>query len=390
MRLLAIIFLIYGISKAITIDEAIKEALERNYEIVSFSYVLESYKGKSISAGAFPNPDITVESVTLNERGTYDKPLYLIEISQEIPLWGIRSKARSVVKKERESLELEYENLKRKVISDVYKKFYEALYRKENLSILRDNLNILDNLEKYVSEAYDYGEATDLEILRIKREKDLVGAKVKIAEALYSASLKDLSYVIGREVKSVEGNIEDILEINDFDIKTTPLIKAFDKKIEAVDEAVNLEKALSKPSISLGLVAEDSKAGYYEYRILVSGSIPIFYRRKGEILEKVSLKESLKREREGKILELSMSMESINLKYRILVNQLKYIEENTLPSAKRELEIAMEAYRNGVISLFEFSNIRESYYMLLKEKLDILRELHFVIADYLSLGGWQK
>ncbi len=390
MPILCLLLLLVGIANAITIDEAIEIAVRKNPKIKAFEKIIESYEGKKVSAKAFPNPDLSIESVSFNRKDYNPQPFYLIELSQDIPLWGIREKSYSMVSSEEEAFLNELEKLKREVEAKVYRGFYEALYRKENLRILKENLKIVEELERYISEAYSYGEATDLELLRIKREKDIIVTRLKIAESLYISSLKELSSIIGSEVDTVEGNIRSIISIGEINIENLPSILAIRRRIEAIDKSIELEKALAKPSFSLGLVAEDSEKGYYEYRLLIGSTLPIFYRRQGEILEKVALKESLFKEVEGEILRVRMLLESIQARYKTLISRLNYIEENTLPNAKEELEIALSSYKEGVITLFELSNIREAYYSIEKERIEILRELHKTIADYISLGGWKR
>jgi len=390
MPLLLAFLLMCGLTFGIGIEEAIKIARENNRELLSVRALLESYRGKVISAGAFPNPSFSLETMNIAGKGGKDQPLYSFGFMQDIPLWGVRSKAISKAEKEMEAFKYEVEAKERELIAEVYKSFYITLYVKRKVLLLKENLKILEDLEDYIKKAYDLGEATELEILRIKREKDILKAKLKIEEANYRAKLTELSSLLGKEIGSVEGNMEDIPALRDLEAEDLPHIKAVKLRIEAINRAIELERALSKPTLSFGLVAEDSQEGFYEYRIALESKIPLFYRRRGEIIENLSLKESLNRELENRKLIIEALVLSIRERYETIKDQIRLIDKNTIKFAKEELEIGILAYKDRVISLFELSNIRESYYRLLMERLEMLKELHLVVGEFIRLGGWEK
>ncbi len=390
MILLLVFIFAFGFTYGIGIEDALRIAKENNRELLSVRALLEGYRGRVISAEAFPNPSLSLETMNISSRRGEDKPLYSFGFMQDIPLWGVRGKAVSKAEKEMEAFKYEIEIKERELLADVYKSFYITLYAKSRVLLLKENLKILEDLEDYIKTAYDLGEATELEILRIKREKDILEAKLKIEEANYRAKLKELSSLLGKEVDLVEGNMEDIPPLRSINMEELPHIRAIKLKMEAVDKAIELERALSKPTLSVGLTAEDSQEGFYEYRIALESTLPLFYRRKGEIIENISLKESLSKELENRKILIEALLSSIRERYRTIIEQVKRIDEDTVKSAKRELEIGIVAYKDRVISLFELSNIRESYYKLLMERLDMLKELHLVVGEFISLGGWKK
>jgi len=102
------------------------------------------------------------------------------------------------------------------------------------------------------------------------------------------------------------------------------------------------------------------------------------------------LKESLNRELENRKLIIEALVLSIRERYETIKDQIRLIDKNTIKFAKEELEIGILAYKDRVISLFELSNIRESYYRLLMERLEMLKELHLVVGEFIRLGGWEK
>ena len=389
VMLIAITFSGYGI----TLEEALNIAQERNPELKALEKELESFEGREKAAYAFPNPELGFESgyITTDRYGRpKGRALYLLEFSQPIPLWGVREKGRSVVREEREAFRNLLESRKREILGEVYRLFYEALFRKEVVKIWQENLKTAKEVEEFVKRSYDLGEATQLDLLRAKRERDLAEVRLKIAEADLRSALQDLSRVINAEVKDVEGDLRDIRHIRDLNLQDLPTVRAIKKSIRAVEKTIDLERALAKPTLSAGFLVEDSEEGYYGLRATLSVGLPIFYRRQGEILERLAQKKALERRLEGEILRIRKRLRSISIRFSTLTGELDRIERIVIPRAKEELDLAIKSYMLRVITLLELSDVRRRYYELLINRAEILRDIHSAYAEFVAIGGVER
>ncbi|WP_164930600.1 TolC family protein [Aquifex aeolicus] len=129
-----VLLIVVSLSFGVSIEEAVRTAIKNNPEIKALEEEMKVFKGKAKSATAFPNPELRFESgfITNDEDGKpKGKALYLFEFNQPIPMWGIREKARSVVKKEEESFKYFTDAYKRRIIAQVYRSFYNSLFLKE-------------------------------------------------------------------------------------------------------------------------------------------------------------------------------------------------------------------------------------------------------------------
>ena len=375
-----------------TIEEVMDTALRENPELKALREEKGTFLGLEKSLSAFPNPEIGFESGFLTtdiDGKPRGRGLYLLDLSQEIPLWGVRGKGRKLARTMGESFEWRIEQRKREILAEVYTGFYRALFRKEVLKIARENLRVADEVLKFVKTAYELGEVTELELYRARREKDLALTEVKIAEAELESSLRELSRTVGAVIEDVEGDLSAVREIEDLSPEEVPSVIALKKEIESFDRQIDLERALAKPQLSAGFVIEDSEEGYYGLRGALSLGIPIFYRRQGEIIEATSKKKATGELLKGETFRISQSLESIRVRYETLRDTLKSLEEQTIPTAKKELELALRSYRLRSITLLELSDTRRRYYELLTRRAEILRDLHEVYALYISLGGWK-
>lgn len=387
------VLLVASVSFGITLEEAIELALERNPEIRAIEREAGRFEGLEIAAYAFPNPEIGFESgYIITDR--YIRPegraLYLLEFSQPIPLWGVREKRRAVVREERESFLSSAEARKREILGEVYRVFYEALFRKEAVRIWEENLRIASEVEEFVERAYELGEAALLELLRARRERDLAEVRLRIAEAELRSVLQELSRLLNTEVMNVEGDLRDIKDIRDIDLEDLPSVRAIRKAIKSVEKDIDLQRAFAKPTLRVGLLVEDSEEGYYGLRATLTVGLPLFYRRQGEILERTAIKEALREKLKGEILRIDRRLRSIRIRLSTLLKELEKIEKTVIPRAKEELNLALKSYRLRTITLLELSDIRRRYYDLLLTRARILRDIHVAYSEFVAVGGMER
>jgi len=345
------------------------------------------------SATAFPNPELRLESGFLtNDKDGKPKgrALYLVEFNQPIPLWGVRNKARKVVQKEREAFENLVEARKREILAEVYRSFYNSLFLKELAKIWEENYETAKEVEKFVEKAYELGEVTELELLRAKRERSIAEVQFRVARSKYEASLKELSRLIGEEVKEVEGELTAEAVMREVDIDSLPAVVSIRKRIEATERQIELEKALAKPRLAAGFVVEDADGEYYGFRGALTFELPVFYRRQGEILQNVALKRALKKRLEAELLRVKNKLESVKIRLGVLRRELEKLEREVIPRAREELALAIRSYKLRVITLLELSDVRRRYYELLINRAELLSAMHETYSEFIEIGGWKR
>ncbi len=380
-------------SLSLTLEEAFDLAVRKNPEIRALESEVKRFDGLEKIAYAFPNPELNFESgfITTDRFGRPEgRVLYLLEVSQPIPLWGVREKGRAVVREERKAFLSTVEARKREILGEVYRAFYEALFRKEVVRIWEENLRTAEEVEEFVRRSYDLGEVTLLELLRARRERDLAEVRLKIARAELETALQDLSRLLNTEVRVVEGNLRDIEDIRAIDLEDLPSVVAIRRRIRAVDRDIELQRTLARPTLDAGLQLQDSEEGYYGLRATLRIRLPIFYRRQGEILERLALKEALKNRLEGEILRIERKLRSVKIRFSTLLEELRKIEEKVIPRAEEELKLALKSYRLRAITLLELSDVRRRYYDLLITRAQILRDIHSAYADFIAVGGVER
>ncbi len=392
--MLALVMIVLAsFSFGIDLNEAIRETLKNSPHLKVWKERLQRFEGLKRSASAFPNPELRFESgffVTTNGQGTAGRFLYLLEYAQEFPLWGVRNKKKKVVENLEKAFINLYEVEKRNLLGRVYTSFHEALYFKKRYELAKKNYQLSKELEEFVEKAHRVGQASTLDLLRAKRERRLAQSKLKVEKSLYLSKLKELGALLGREIQEVKGDMRSFPEVQLLNVSELPHIKLLMFKVRATEEEIRLFKALAKPQVGGGFVLEDSEEGYYGVRASFSLKIPLFYRNQGEILERSAQKRALLQEIKAKEIELEAKINSARERIKALKESLSEIEEKALPEAEKELTLALKGYREGVVSLFELTDVKKRYYELLQERLDLLLELQKAYSELISVGGWKQ
>ncbi|AAC06730.1 TolC family protein [Aquifex aeolicus] len=257
-------------------------------------------------------------------------------------------------------------------------------------NIWKKNYETAKEVEEFVKKAYELGDVTELELLRAKRERSIAEVKLKVSRSKYEASLKELSRLLAKEVRDVEGELSAGVAMKEVNIDTLPVVLSIKKKIEAIDRQIQLEKALAKPKLATGFVVEESEEGYYGLRGSLTLELPLFYRREGEILQNIAMKKALKRRLEAELLKVKSRLESVKIRLETLQKELEKLEREVIPRAREELALAIKSYKLKAITLLELSDVRRKYYELLINRAELLLDIHRTYSEFIEIGGWRR
>lgn len=385
MYFIFIIFILFNFAYSITFDELKEKSLNSNF-LKSKEFEVKSFEGNIIKASSFENPQGHIEFGRLfgNNSGF---SVTQFSISQHLKLYNQMGYEKKMFLKDLDYHYLNLESFKNTYLSEIYILFYESLYLKSlyNLTIEENDLN--KKMHEFIKKMYQLGEASKLDLLRAEKEYNLSTVKLNLSKNNYLESLKKLSSLTGLNIDDVEGNIENLPTIKDVDLSNNPKIKAIEKKIESLNYAYQYQKALSKPQISFGLIANEVSNRKYSYGFTIDFSIPVFYRNLGEIVSIQNEKVSFRNLKDYEMENLKHKYESIKESYQILRNQLDEIDKNVLDTMKNQFLLSEKAYKLKEITLFEFFTVKNQYYETLKYRLDILNQIHKVYGSYIELGG---
>jgi outer membrane protein TolC len=345
-----------------------------------------SYEGDIIKAKALPNPEGYISFERLIGNNTSGN-LSEFHILQPLRLYGQRKYQTNQAEKEFQHQKLNFEAFKNTYTGNLYTLFYEALYNKYLYEIAQEEMKTSKQILDFIKKTYQLGETTKLDLLRGEKDYKFTEVKLNLSKTKYEESVKRLSAFVGFNVKEVEGDINQVRQIKDKDLTTLPQITAINSKIESLENSYKFQKALAKPQISVGFITREQATGKYSAGLMLTFSIPVFYKNLGEIVNIQNQKASFEKLHNYQLENIKQTTAAIKESYNILKSQLEEIDNKVSPDMKAQLSLAEKSYKLRELTLFEYLTIKSQYYELLRYRAELLMQIHKLYGEYIAIVG---
>ena len=387
-RIILLFLAVFSFSYSATFEEILDEALKNSPYLKTFQYQKNSFKGDILTAKRINNPEIELEFGRLYSQTESGFALTSFSISQQLRLWGEKEFAIKSAKLKSEAYEYFYRQQKSILAGKLYQLYYEILFLDEQIRIKNKELNTLEKLHSFIKKKYEMGDALVIDVLRVEKDISLVKIQLGNLKAQRKAKESYLFSIAGINPVKIEGNLYSFKDIHRLDLKNLPFIKYYTLLTKSYDEEIKRQKALAKPQLSIGFVADEDpvEIGKYEFGISISSTLPIFYRNQGEIINLLNKKKQLLAEMEQYKLQYKAQLEGIYNQYKVLKSQLKRIDNSTIKKLEESLKLAQLGYKEGTITFLELSNIRKEYFETLVYKAQLSYEIHKLYGEFIKIG----
>ncbi len=381
----------------LTIKEAIKIALENNYDIrFAKSEAAISDNNYSLgNAGFLPKLDlsgsqsraVTKTKQEYSDGSSVDKDdAGSTSTSANIALtWTLFDgfKMFTSYSKLREYKELGEIKLRSQIensLSEVIKTYYDIVRQKYNYTVAKESIDISEERLKLAQEKYSVGSASQLDILRAKVDLNADKSNLLLQEVTLNSLKVTLNGLLARTVSS-EFDVEDEIDLksemsfdqlkeealkNNTDLQQaekSKTISSFDVSLTKGDfyPRINLNSGYNyqKSESDANLVRTNRSYGY-NYGLSLSWNI---FNGFNTYLANQNALITLDKN-EGNLLAAISKVESALLiaykNYEKNIEILRLEDEN-VSVAKENLDLAMEQFRLGILSPIEFRDIQKSY-----------------------------
>jgi len=409
---LSVCYLSYGI----TIDEAVKKALENNLDIknqVINEKIAEEGIKKS-EATRFGKLDIFANYIDYNSRRVVaplsppinpqnlkgSRDIFIPGINYTIPLFtGFNIENQIEISKLNQKLENVRTNLtKNEIAFNVRSVYLKILTLKKQLQAMENYKEAVDKLYNDIEQAYKVGKKPEADLLKVQYQKEAVESTIQQIKNNIDTLNKTLQTLLNTQ-ENIE--VEDItLKDIDTNLNVDTLLKQYYQDLysykvlnlqQKIQESkINIAKSDYFPTISLGTIYQRDIGGSVnreDWQIRVMGNLTIFDfgKRKANLLEeKLSLskvdiqKQKLLLDKEKQLTDALNQIKTADFKVKATEKQLKYaIEVERVERLK---------YDEGVSSLYDYLYAQSqryiteaSYYEDIYEKQRAIYYLYYVL-----------
>jgi outer membrane protein TolC len=374
------VFSAEGVEK-FTLNQAVRIALERNFDVLSAQTERERAEGALISARSGMYPSLALDASSTHREDTGAAPKRVdgaaVALSQTLYAGGtLRSGERqALIGSEKADQELEY--AKESVAKAVCESWYDLLQKEADTRTADEALAYYTNAWMESKKRVELGLSTRLELARadqqrvnaradlISAQKELAKAKVSLLTLLRIAPETEVEIDGRLETVAVEGDAKHSLEKA---LSTRPDLHALVLEEEVRKEAIIIAAGGMKPTVKLtasyrfndtssSLAADNAN----EWAATLSVGVPVYdggYA-KGRVRSEKALQEQARQSTEKK---RDTIREEILTAWMTLVSTLETAEaaKQNVDLARESLRLAEVGYREGVSTQLDVLQARSS------------------------------
>lgn len=380
----------------LTLEEALKRALEESPELASRAWALRGQDARALQAGLAPNPELKAETENFAGSGAFSgfgASETTLALSQRLETAGKRGKRRRAAELGADTAAWEVEEARLRVVAQVTSAFAGVVAAQQAVSITTEQVEIAESSQQATRRLVDAGAAPPVEatrervavatarIDRVRAVRQLEVTRVELARTWGSAPA-DFSEVVG-EVGSVSPPppLEDLRAL----LAHNPGLAAWDQEVARREALVELEDARRIPDVTAAAgvrwLAEADDAA------LVAGfsvPLPLFDRNQGD---RAAARADLRRarsERRAEEVALGTELESAYQELAARHEEIVELREEVLPAARDAFDGVRDGYRRG---LFRNTDVLEAQRTLVEL---CLREIDAVQAYRVARAALER
>jgi len=354
----------------IALDEAVRQALERNRELVVARREVDVTRGRLLQARRYPlNPELSVEGGGGQARGREERERRTVGggrvgLSQVIEIRGQRGLRVQGAEADLSRAEWVLRDREREVAAATTRAFVELLNAQERLALSRELLELARGLKETADRLVEAGEVPELDALRAAVEVRRAANRVTQEEAAVSTAARALALLVAAPadaalratgpllLPAIPGALEELLARASAERAD---VKAAEAATEAARAALRLVQAERfVPAVTLsGSYGEDLEfdARARTAILALSVPLPLWNRRDGDVQAAEAEVARLEADRERLRAEIARDVATA---YRQFVAATQIVEEyvqRLLPEQGQAAGLIREGYRQGEFRL---------------------------------------
>ena len=374
-RTFVLILLSAGLrGESITMGQAVKEAIDKNLNLLAERYNVSIADARILQAGLRPNP---VFSYGQDSQYVFNRGLSRNDLSNA-PEWnaradfilergGNRERRLEVAKAEKSVAEYQLLNSIRQLTLDVESAFVDAQAARDSLTLAKDNLQKLQEVVTVNEARVKSGDLAEVELMRTRLVAEQYDNSVRQAELRVRTSVTKLLLLMGRppapEGIEVTGSLREdrppvvLEEVRGMALAQRPDLLALQREQARSQADIRLQIAQGKADFDVGVMYH-SPYGYGGYPnsmgFFFSAPVPVWNRNQGEI-ERAKIEQTQVQTRVRALqAQISNEAQTAFEQYTTSRTLVDRIEQNMLSQALQVRDTTEYSYLRGEATFVEF------------------------------------
>lgn len=384
---------IYNNGPVVTLDDAIKKALDASPRLQSAQAGLDAARGAEDQAGYWQNPSIGFEAENVAGSGNFsgtNSAEYTLGINQTVEIGGKRGARQNAAKAFRESANVEVLAERLNLERDVHIAYEEVLAEAEAVKLAYEMETLAKSVLGSVSKRVNAAAEPEIQrskaevaystsvIAREQEERQLEVAKQKLVR-LWGASDFNISLDHGHffelEAPTPLASYREKLT-NIPDMQRLAFAKAEKESL------LELERAASIPDPTFSLGVRDFRdSGDQAFVFGVSLPIPVLNQNQGNIAK--ARAELSQAESDARQLELSLEQQLVESwhEWNTAYSEANRLQDKLLPAAERAFTLARSGYNKGKFAYLEVLDAQRTLFDARSQYHAALKRYHTARAN---------
>jgi cobalt-zinc-cadmium efflux system outer membrane protein len=354
----------------ITADQAVREALDRNLNLLAERFNIQAADAAILTASLKPNPVLTLNFMR-PDQSLVDAGISpheeVARVDWVFERGGKRDRRVDQAGLAKTVAELQLLNTTRTLVLDVQNAFTDVQLAKLNLALARSNLEAFNNVVQINTDRVRTGDLSQVELSRSRLAALQFQNDVRQQEVKLQVARNHLSTLIGRgpngDRLDVAGDLRKDATPVDYDalrrqaIELRPDLRA--ARSDQARSAADLRLQIANGTMDYTVSGEYHRQQGFDvtgnsYGIYFSTPLPIFNRNQGEVARATSQQQQLQTKTQALENDVAAEVANAYAEYTSAREIVDTIERQMLTQAQ-DVRTTMEySYRRGEASFVEF------------------------------------
>lgn len=397
LLLCGVMFAGAGTNETLTLEQAVKTALQRNPEILLAQKELAAAMGKRLQMTAVADPMLVFrdEGLALNKAkdGSFDKE-YSLGLEQNLEFPGKRALRGEIGRSGEDQAALALDKARLRLVARVKKAYYQAVLSRRTLESLDQASSLLDRFMDNLVIKYQAGDASYSDVLRAKVEKARLQNQIIEERRAGTASRAELHILLGNKGDDASALVTDITfvplqkelpAIKEEVRASSPTLKMLASKRRQSEAGLRLAMKSGLPDFSLGIYFPSLRSGAWGFSIGLN--LPVWgTRRQGEVMEAEAATGKALISLETEERRMMIRIETAYAGVKAAEEQVKIFEQKLLKDMEDEIRLAVNQYQYGKIEFFNLLDLYRTYAATQLEHLKALYQYLLALSD-LEVAG---
>lgn len=370
---------------ALTLDEALQTAFERNPGIAARRAEVEVLRARRVTARTYPyNPEVSASGGRRSGAGgnSTDRGL---EVSQEIEIGGQRGRRLAVAEADLAAAEARFRRDQRVLASRVALAFAEAVRGRELLRIEEADATLAGSLLEIEEKRLEAGKATQIELNLARAAAGRSVRRVELAKGTYLEARSRLAEAAGLQPALPPEPAGDLATAISRAEALPPLaalveaalanredLAALRSEEAAARAEIELERSLARPNL-VASAFQNRESGTDDIAgVGLTIGIPIFNRNRGRVAEATAAAERAAAESATARLAVEREVASAHAVFQASSAAARGLGEQVIGSLEENLGLLERSMEAGKISRTEVFLLRREFVESQREYLDAL------------------